>query len=40
MTVLRPAIKGKKVGSGPIPGNPCPFPKIIGIIFPLIGLPW
>ena len=38
MTVLRPTIKGQKVGSGPVPGNLGPFPKIVGIIFPLISL--
>ena len=29
------ANKGQKVGGGPIPGNLCPFPKIIGIIHSL-----
>ena len=38
MTVLRPAIKGQKVGSGPVPRNLHPFPQITGIIFPLISL--
>ena len=38
MTVPRPTIKGQKVGSGPIPGNPHPFPEIVGIIFPFISL--
>ena len=37
VTVLRPTIKGQKVCGGPIPGNPCPVPKIIGITFPLIS---
>ena len=37
MTVLRLTIKGQKVGSGPIPGNLCPFPKIVGIILSLIA---
>ena len=35
MTVLRLAIKGQKVSGGPIPGNPCPFPKIVGITQPI-----
>ena len=30
MTVPRPTRKGHKVGGGPIPGNPHPFPKIAG----------
>ena len=30
--------KEQGVGSGPIPGNLYPFPKIIGIIIPLISL--
>ena len=34
MTLLRPTIKGQKVGHGPIPGNPCPFPQIIEILLP------
>ena len=38
MTVLMLTIKGQKVGSGPIPGNPHPFPKIVGIILPFINL--
>ena len=38
MTVPRRTIKGQKVGSGPIPGNPHPFPKIAGILLPLISL--
>ena len=38
MTVLRLTIKGQKEGSGPIPGNPHPFPKIVGIILPFISL--
>ena len=29
---------GQKVSGGPIPGNHWPFPKIIGIILPLISL--
>ena len=37
-TVLRLTIKGQKVGSGPILGNPCPFPNIIGIFLPLVSL--
>ena len=36
MTVLKPTMKGQKVGGGPILGNPCPFSKIVGIILPLI----
>ena len=31
MTVLRLTMKGQKVGSGPIPGNPCLLPQIVGI---------
>ena len=38
ITVLRPTIKGQKVGSDPIPRNLHPFPKILGIILPLISL--
>ena len=38
MTVPRLTIKGQKGGSGPIPGNPRPFPEIVGIILPLISL--
>jgi len=38
MVVPRVTIKGQKVGSGPIPGNLCPFSKIVGIILPLISL--
>ena len=37
MTVLRPIIKGQKVGSSLIPGNLHPFLKIIGILLPLIA---
>ena len=37
MTVPRLTIKGQKMGSDPIPGNPCPFPKIVEIILPLIS---
>ena len=38
MTDLRMIIKGQKVGDAPIPGNFLPFPKIVGIILPLISL--
>ena len=38
ITVLRLTIKGQRVGGGPIPGNPRPFPKIFGIIFSLVSL--
>ena len=38
VAVLKPPIKGQKVGSDPIPGNPCPFPEVVGIILPLISL--
>ena len=38
MTVPRLTTKGQKVGSGPIPGNPHPFPKVAAIFFPLISL--
>ena len=30
--------KGQKVGGGPIPENPNPFPQIVGILPPLISL--
>ena len=30
--------RGQKVGGGPIPGNPHHFPKIAGILLPLISL--
>ena len=30
--------EGQKVGSGPIPGNPCPIPQIAGLILPLTSL--
>ena len=30
--------KGQKVGDGPIPENPHPFPKVTGILLPLISL--
>jgi len=35
---LRLTIKDQKVYGGPIPGNLCPFPKIVGIILLFIGL--
>ena len=38
MTVQRLTIVGQKVGGGPIPGNFHPFPKIVGIILPLVSL--
>ena len=39
MTVLRPmTIKGQKAGGSPIPWNPHPFPKIVGITLPFISL--
>ena len=38
MAVPRPTIKDQKVGSGPIPRNPCLFPQIIGITLPLVSL--
>lgn len=37
MTVSGPMIKGQKVGCGAIPGNPCPFLEIAGLILPLIS---
>ena len=37
-TVPRVTTKAQKVGSGPIPGNPCHFSKVTGIIFPLVSL--
>ena len=37
IAVLRPTMKGQ-VDGGPIPGNPCPFPKIVEIVLPLISL--
>ena len=30
--------KGQSVGGAPIPGNPLPFPEIVGIILPLVSL--
>jgi len=36
MTIQRPIIKSQS--GGPIPGNPHPFPQIVGIILPLISL--
>ena len=36
--VPRLTIKDQKVGGGPIPGNIRPFPKIVGLILPLISL--
>jgi len=38
MTVLSLTIKDQKEDGGSISGNLCPFPKIIGIILPLITL--
>ena len=38
MIVPRPTIKDQKVGSGAIPGNLHLFPKIVGIILPLISM--
>ena len=38
MAIPRPTIKDQKVGSGPIPRNPCLFPQIVGITLPLISL--
>ena len=38
MTVPRLTIKDQKVGSGPVSGHIRPFPKIVGIIFPLMNL--
>ena len=38
ITVPRLTIEGQKVGGGPIPVSPCPFPPIFGIILPLISL--
>ena len=38
MTVSTPTIREQKVGGDPIPGNPHPFPKIVGIIVPLTSL--
>lgn len=37
VTVLKPTIEVLKGGSGPIPGNALPFPKIV-IKLPLISL--
>ena len=36
--VLRLIIKGKTEDSDPTPGKTCPFPKIVGIILPVISL--
>ena len=38
ITVPRPTIKDQKLGGGPIPGDLCPFPKIVEIILLLIVL--
>ena len=38
LTIPRLTIKGQKVGSDPIPGNPHPFFKVVGIILSLISL--
>ena len=38
MTILRPTIKGQKVGSSPIPGDPLPFSQIARIILSLLSL--
>jgi len=37
-TVLRLTRKAKNVGGGPILGNLHPFPKIVGIILPVVSL--
>jgi len=37
MTVPKPTIKDHKVDGSPIPGNLHLFPKIVGIILPLIA---
>lgn len=34
----KPTIIDQKLGSGPIPGNLCPLPKLVGRILPLISL--
>lgn len=31
-------VQGQKVGGGPISGNPCPLPKIVGIPLLFISL--
>ena len=38
MTVLRLIIRSQKVGNGPVPGNLCPFFKIVGITLLFISL--
>ena len=38
MIASRLTKKGQEAGSSPIPGNPHPFPKVVGIILPLINL--
>ena len=38
MTVPRLTIEGQKVGGGPVPGDPRPFSKVVGVILPLVGL--
>ena len=38
ITVLRLIIKGKTVDSDPTLIKTCPFPKIVGIILPVISL--
>ena len=37
-TFPRLTIKGKKVGGGPIPGKFHPFPKIVGLVLPLVSI--
>jgi len=38
MTILRLTIKSQKVGSGLVPENPHPFPKIVEINLLLVDL--
>ena len=37
MTVPRLTTEGQKVGGGPVPGDPCPFSKVVGVILPLLA---
>ena len=38
MKIPKLTIKDQKVGSGPTPGNPCPFPERAGIILLLVSI--
>lgn len=38
VTVLRLTMEGQRVGGDPVPGNLCPFLKLVTIILPLISV--